>query len=214
MKKIVIATAIASALATGAASAGEFLMIDGAGGVVDSNDGGAGSVATTTDTRNFGAGTWTLSSTDTFFGSNWTAHSGTVYNTPGIYKFDAIETNQAYVVDLQAGYTMGHILFNWGVTADIDVVNIWDAAGDSIDSDGNALRGIGMVDGAFPGFSANFNTTALGTSDLVGEDYTLTGGSVTATGGSVTAVPVPAAVWLFGSGLLGLVGVARRKKAA
>lgn len=27
-------------------------------------------------------------------------------------------------------------------------------------------------------------------------------------------VPVPAAVWLFGSGLLGLVGVARRKKAA
>ncbi len=28
----------------------------------------------------------------------------------------------------------------------------------------------------------------------------------------VTAVPVPAAVWLFGSGLLGLVGVARRKK--
>ena len=27
-----------------------------------------------------------------------------------------------------------------------------------------------------------------------------------------TAVPVPAAVWLFGSGLLGLVGIARRKK--
>ena len=30
---------------------------------------------------------------------------------------------------------------------------------------------------------------------------------------STSAVPVPAAVWLFGSGLLGLVGVARRKKA-
>ncbi len=29
----------------------------------------------------------------------------------------------------------------------------------------------------------------------------------------ITAVPVPAAVWLFGSGLLGLVGMARRKKA-
>ena len=28
-----------------------------------------------------------------------------------------------------------------------------------------------------------------------------------------SAVPVPAAVWLFGSGLLGLIGVARRKKA-
>jgi len=29
----------------------------------------------------------------------------------------------------------------------------------------------------------------------------------------VSAVPVPAAFWLFGSGLLGLVGTARRKKA-
>lgn len=29
--------------------------------------------------------------------------------------------------------------------------------------------------------------------------------------GTIEAVPVPAAVWLFGSGLLGLVGVARRK---
>ena len=29
---------------------------------------------------------------------------------------------------------------------------------------------------------------------------------------NVSAVPVPAAVWLFGSGLLGLIGVARRKK--
>lgn len=29
----------------------------------------------------------------------------------------------------------------------------------------------------------------------------------------VSIVPVPAAVWLFGSGLLGLVGLARRKKA-
>jgi hypothetical protein len=30
----------------------------------------------------------------------------------------------------------------------------------------------------------------------------------------VAAVPVPAAVWLFGSGLIGLVGIARRKKKA
>lgn len=31
---------------------------------------------------------------------------------------------------------------------------------------------------------------------------------------NVNPVPIPAAVWLFGSGLLGLVGIARRKKAA
>ena len=29
----------------------------------------------------------------------------------------------------------------------------------------------------------------------------------------ISAVPVPAAVWLFGSGLIGLIGLARRKKA-
>lgn len=31
---------------------------------------------------------------------------------------------------------------------------------------------------------------------------------------NTSVVPVPAAVWLFGSGLLGLIGMARRKKAA
>jgi hypothetical protein len=30
----------------------------------------------------------------------------------------------------------------------------------------------------------------------------------------LTKVPAPPALWLFGSGLLGLVGIARRKKAA
>ena len=29
--------------------------------------------------------------------------------------------------------------------------------------------------------------------------------------GNVSAMPVPAAVWLFGSGLIGLLGLARRK---
>jgi hypothetical protein len=37
---------------------------------------------------------------------------------------------------------------------------------------------------------------------------------LTITFGVATVVPIPAAVWLFGSGLLGLVGMARRKKAA
>lgn len=31
--------------------------------------------------------------------------------------------------------------------------------------------------------------------------------------GQLQVVPIPAAVWLFGSGLLGLIGIARRKKA-
>jgi hypothetical protein len=50
-----------------------------------------------------------------------------------------------------------------------------------------------MENGPFPGYNAQFNLTAAP---------------------APAPVPVPAAVWLFGSGLLGLVGVARRKKAA
>jgi hypothetical protein len=43
-------------------------------------------------------------------------------------------------------------------------------------------------------------------------DITFTDGSILAVDARV--VPVPAAVWLFASGLLGLIGMSRRKKAA
>jgi hypothetical protein len=36
--------------------------------------------------------------------------------------------------------------------------------------------------------------------------------TTTTAGAVINAVPVPATVWLFGSGLIGLIGIARRKK--
>ena len=45
-------------------------------------------------------------------------------------------------------------------------------------------------------------------------DYQLHLEGSVAAGGGGPVIPIPAAVWLFGSGLLGLVGVARRRKAA
>jgi hypothetical protein len=44
--------------------------------------------------------------------------------------------------------------------------------------------------------------------------WTLSSNGVLTYAPSVSQVPVPAAVWLFGTGLMGLVGVARRKTAA
>ena len=59
----------------------------------------------------------------------------------------------------------------------------------------DGIGGTPMDNGPFSGFNANFDITSVHVD-------------------AVSQVPVPAAVWLFGSGLLGLVGVARRRKSA
>jgi hypothetical protein len=62
----------------------------------------------------------------------------------------------------------------------------------STDGNGDGIMGIPMATGGpFAGFNANFNANLAPTPKVI---------------------PIPAAVWLFGSGLLGLVGVARRKR--
>ena len=194
MKKTLLAIALATSVtAVNAASStmtsATFAMYDGTGGYV----GGASDV-----TGAIGDGAWSVASATPFFGQLWTAHSGTTFG-PGTYSIATVQGGTYTGIQVGAGQVGGHILFNWGVVADIDVVNVWnvDASGNYTSTDviaGNpagpdGILGLGMIDGAFAGFNANFDFNA-------------------------PAVPVPAAVWLFGSGLLGLVGVARRRKAA
>ena len=72
----------------------------------------------------------------------------------------------------------------------------------------------GVTGGSFLAFSFDF-TADPGTSLLISGSYTdanfLDATISSSTFASVSAVPVPAAVWLFGSGLIGLIGFARRK---
>ena len=80
---------------------------------------------------------------------------------------------------------------------DLGAVNI---IADAYSMDGNPATGSGDVIGII-------------SFELMDGEFNLISGFVDSFG-SAEAVPVPAAVWLFGSGLLGLVGIARRKQAA
>lgn len=88
----------------------------------------------------------------------------------------------------------------WNTTTICGTLGCNPSGGLGLIADATNIGGSPMVDGPFPGYNANFD---------------ITGVTVTAmyeTGGN--PVPVPAAAWLLGSGLLGLVGVARRKVVA
>lgn len=60
-------------------------------------------------------------------------------------------------------------------------------------------------------FSASWNSLIVGGPFDGNTGYWYIEGSYTT---ATSEVPVPAAVWLFGSGLIGLAGIARRRKAA
>lgn len=134
--------------------------------------------------------------------------TGEVITTPGIYSWEAclpdgsINCTAPTPITAQIGTGQWgmHGLYTWTATSNIDLVNVWNVtAGPNgiinlsvIDSDGNGVLGVDEVDGPFePG------------SISIALNLTLT----------PTAVPIPGAVWLFGSGLLGLIGMARRKAA-
>ena len=70
---------------------------------------------------------------------------------------------------------------------------------------GTSLEGLGiMTNGNMSELVLAYNDNALGTGDADYDDMLVRA--------EFSAVPVPAAVWLFGSGLLGLIGIARRRK--
>ena len=196
MKKTLLGAAMALSMGATAAQAttwdfsGTFKMYSGAGFV-----GGCTTAGCVTGSFNFDMMTGTgsggsMTSAVPFFGFTWTAHDFVMTATGN------------------PGEVLANIPFDWGApvtttpcgvaNCDIPVValmqltptgNPGEFSVITLDGDGTGTPGTAMTAGPFVGFSPTFS-------------------------GIATAVPVPAAVWLFGSGLLGLVGVARRKKAA
>ena len=126
----------------------------------------------------------------------------------GLVTYDAIfpPTTNNYTFQLtNAGQFAAGVFFDWSTNNDIPVLAILQGLDDpsdgvfdvvSTNGAGPAPAGTAMITDPFPGQTPAF------------------GGTMTCTSCEPPPIPVPAAVWLFGSGLLGLVGVARRKTKA
>ena len=102
----------------------------------------------------------------------------------------------------------GQLLLNWPTSGSneftVDQVSVWDIAGVTLDN----FLGIMATTNNKP--SPTYGIISVDAIDL--KDTYPELGTPTPSNW-VTGVPVPAAVWLFGSGLLGMIGVGRRRKA-
>jgi len=99
--------------------------------------------------------------------------------------------------------------------ADITGFSLFGDISNVLDTGDTMINFYEAADGAL-GTGDTWNQFFFGPALLASQMFVVlngTGGAVYASGGQpVNAVPLPAAVWLFGSGLLGLAGLAKRKK--
>jgi len=132
---------------------------------------------------------------DMFFGSAfyepWTATTMAGFTALGAHTWAGISPQGAYSYNftLAAGQVAFGTFFDWSVNIGSPVLAVFDCVGTTT---GSACTG------------NTFNHQTVAGPDLLHHLEFI---------GTVSSVPLPPAVWLFGSGLLGLVGFARRKKA-
>jgi hypothetical protein len=118
------------------------------------------------------------------------------------------------------GYTTGGSVYTWANGSAGG--NVWGAGGASANggstnfyNQGNGASQGGITLGSSTGlygFTGNGGTGQL-ESYVLGDNLTLSSTGALSISSATSPVPLPAAVWLFGSGLLGLLGVGRRRAA-
>lgn len=156
------------------------------GNIMNNGNGAAGDPISGVMSVDFGTGAGTATMTGTpFFGSPWTAD------------------NVVFTAGMGPGLEVATMLFNWGAPA---------ATACGLANCGIHVEVEFQLYPTAPGVFGFYTTKSyMFDGPFVGAQATFSG---TATVQQAPApVPVPAAAWLLGSGLLGLVGVARRKAA-
>ena len=146
--------------------------------------------------------------------------SGIAYN--GIASTDALSdltvtisniSNTQKTFDFDWSYDMFAATTTESAVGDAEAYAAIDLLGDrglvDLFVEVGAMSGPGVAEASFMDAS---DAGMLSITLAGGETFTIDG--YIDTYGSATAVPVPAAVWLFGSGLLGLVAMARRRTKA
>ncbi len=197
------------------------------------------SVGMTVDGITVGVEAYAVANDDAGIITGTTLLSSSSEADTGIYVSSSTSGNQGVVSSTNEGNNMDGggnsttpndpndpdegLLFTFDQAVRLDLINFDSFTDDSTPDDFNLT-----VDGVtlLVDYNANSSSSPLVTNDLIQFDQytfnTIVGTEFLfwADGNSdsfridrmeVTAVPVPAAVWLFGSGLLGLFGIARRK---
>jgi hypothetical protein len=131
---------------------------------------------------------------------------------------------------LDAGSAVNSMVFDLTSQAELKLTSL--VAGDVFELYVNSVLTLITNTPTASGFASTDADAAFASTDFSSESIVLGPGSYSIdiylailspdnpfAGVSVSAielqsVPVPAAIWLFGSGLLGLIGIARRKKTA
>ena len=128
----------------------------------------------------------------------------------------SVSSGEFLIDQVEGGYSGISILFPGlgfvsPVSGDLEVINDFGSNDGSEMDFGYLFGSIMFADGSI-WTDVTFNlspTLDTNTLDAAADGL---GNPTVGTGHAVSAVPVPAAIWLFGSGLIGLIGLARRKR--
>jgi len=134
---------------------------------------------------------------------NYLSDFGTTYTYAGNGNIYQTITVDDYSVEFLSGYELNHGLY--GLPSECGGENYTCRSQTSVYFDIDHSPVMVFMDG-----TKGHSSTELA-------PFTLSLGQISNSTGSflvrTNVVPIPAAIWLFGSGLIGLVGIARRKKA-